>query len=283
MSTLGRLAAFAGVLVAVFAAAVAAGRAVGPTDRSSKDAAEPVHGPAEPEAAHEGAAPQGLAVAAGGLRLVPQTTTFAAGRTSQFRFRILDAEGATVRDFDVEHEKELHLIVVRRDISRYVHVHPVQQRDGSWSVPLRFADAGTYRVFADFTVSGGERTTLGTDVFVPGPVAPRPLPPAAPVARVGGYEVVLSGAGGAGDERELAFSVSRGGRPVAVERYLGADGHLVTLREGDLAYLHAHPLGGSPAAIRFMVEYPSAGRYRLFLQFKHAGKVRTAAFTQEVS
>ena len=32
-----------------------------------------------------------------------------------------------------------------------------------------------------------------------------------------------------------------------------------------------------------MAEFPSAGRYRLYLQFKHDGRVHTAAFTQEVS
>jgi hypothetical protein len=31
-----------------------------------------------------------------------------------------------------------------------------------------------------------------------------------------------------------------------------------------------------------MTEYPSAGRYRLFLQFQHNNKIHTAAFTQEV-
>jgi hypothetical protein len=85
--------------------------------------------------------------------------------------------------------------------------------------------------------------------------------------------------------------VTRGGEPVEVEDYLGAKGHLVALREGDLAYLHTHPSGGGHGgdehegggeAIRFETEFPTAARYRLFLQFKHEGKVHTAAFTQKV-
>ena len=96
--------------------------------------------------------------------------------------------------------------------------------------------------------------------------------------------MALAGAPRAGREGELAFTISRAGRPVAVQPYLGADGHLVALRAGDLAYLHVHPrqTPGSGGAIRFMTEYPSAGRYRLFLQFKHGGRIHTAAFTQEV-
>jgi hypothetical protein len=64
---------------------------------------------------------------------------------------------------------------------------------------------------------------------------------------------------------------------VEVQDYLGAKGHLVALREGDLAYLHTHPSGD---AIRFETEFPTPARYRLFLQFKHDGKVHTAAFTR---
>ena len=63
------------------------------------------------------------------------------------------------------------------------------------------------------------------------------------------------------------------------EPYLGAGGHLVALREGDLAFLHVHPTGDGPD---FEVEFPTPGRYRLFLQFKHEGRVHTAAFTREV-
>jgi hypothetical protein len=58
----------------------------------------------------------------------------------------------------------------------------------------------------------------------------------------------------------------------------------VALREGDLAYLHVHPTTGAGSGpVAFMTEFPSEGRYRLFLQFKHEGKVHTAAFTRGVA
>jgi hypothetical protein len=58
---------------------------------------------------------------------------------------------------------------------------------------------------------------------------------------------------------------------------------LVALREGDLAYLHVHPGDEAGDSVPFMTEFPSAGRYRLYLQFKHAGRVHTAEFTQDVA
>ena len=35
--------------------------------------------------------------------------------------------------------------------------------------------------------------------------------------------------------------------------------------------------------VRFMMHAPRRGLYRLFLQFRHAGAVRTVAFTREVT
>jgi hypothetical protein len=44
-----------------------------------------------------------------------------------------------------------------------------------------------------------------------------------------------------------------------------------------------HPHGeGGPGEVRFALEVPSAGRYRLFFDFQVDGVVRTADFTVEV-
>ena len=86
----------------------------------------------------------------------------------------------------------------------------------------------------------------------------------------------------AGEESELRFTITRDGRPVDTEPYLGAGGHLVALREGDMAFLHVHPTGDGQG-VGFAATFPTEGSYRLFLQFKHEGRVQTVAFTQEVS
>jgi hypothetical protein len=59
----------------------------------------------------------------------------------------------------------------------------------------------------------------------------------------------------------------------------------VALRASDLAYLHVHDEGHDEAAtaVPFMSEFPSAGTYHLYLQFKHDGTVRTAEITQEAA
>ncbi len=76
-----------------------------------------------------------------------------------------------------------------------------------------------------------------------------------------------------GQEARLQFEVRDGGRVIAdrLQPYLGAKGHLVALREGDLAYLHTHPETEEPT---FTVSYPSAGTYRLFAQFRYERRLR---------
>jgi hypothetical protein len=234
-------------------------------------------------AAGQGGALPGLAVSQDDLSLVPESTRVEAGSKSPFVFSIEDAAGHAVQEFDSMHERRMHLIAVRRDLQAFQHVHPVQAKDGSWSVELDMSLPGVYRVYADFSV-GGEPVTLATDLFVSGDASFRDLPAPAATASAGdGYEVTLVSGEPRSGTSPARFEVTRNGEAVAVEPYLGADGHLVALREHDLAFLHTHPEGdpgGGP--IEFDIEYPSRGRYRLFLQFKVDGVVRTAAFTQEV-
>jgi hypothetical protein len=229
---------------------------------------------------------RGLSISENGMTLELGQTTLERSRAAQLSFRVTDESGEPVRDYDVEHTKQMHLIVVRRDMAGFQHLHPTMDESGTWSTPITIPDAGIYRLFADFSHEG-ETTTLAADLAVDGSTDWRALPEQTKTVGAGdGYEVSVAGDDStAGQDSELTFTVTRDGKPVDVERYLGADGHLVALREGDMAFLHTHPeehADGSDA-IRFTTEYPSAGRYRLFLQFKHEGEVHTAAFTREVS
>jgi hypothetical protein len=231
--------------------------------------------------------PAGLTVSDSGYTLALAERALPGGSDTPVEFRILGPDGAAVTDYDVDHDVDLHLIAVRRDLSGFQHVHPELGTDGVWRVPLAL-DPGTWRLFADFTPTAlGENLTLGADLAVPGEYAPAPLPAPSVTAEVDGFTVVLTGSLEPGRESGLTLSISRDGFPVTdLQPYLGAFGHLVVLREGDLAYLHAHPVdeaGGAEAApgphVRFATTVPSAGTYRLFLDFKHDGVVRTAAFT----
>jgi hypothetical protein len=285
MSTpITRIAAFASAVALLSGGAAVAGGAIDPRGGGGASGKEPGHGHSgmgSATTATQASADtvRGLAVAEDGLRLVVDTPELRRGRNGRLAYRVVDARGDAVRDFDVEHEKRMHLIVVRRDLTGFQHLHPQQAADGTWTTSVRLDDAGSYRLFADFA-TGGKPHTLASDLRVDGSADLVDLPAPAPRARTSdGYDVRLDGSG-----EDLRFTVMRGGRVVHVEPYLGAGGHLVALREGDLAFLHVHPVTGEghDDSIRFGATFPTAGRYRLFLQFKHEGRVHTAAFTKAV-
>ena len=247
-----RVALFVAGLAGAFLAAFAVGSALDIGERNVADAAS--HGME--------AAPAGLAVEQDGYRLVQDHDAFVAGRTEPYVFRILDPDGDVLRDYDVEHERLLHLIVVARSPNRvFLHLHPKQRADGAWTVPLKLPINGSYRVFADFT-TGGERRTLGVDIV--GYDGPNLR--ADPTSQ---YDVDLLR-----DGERLEFQVRYAGNPVKLQPYLGARGHLVVLRSDDLAYIHAH---ADEDELAFDVPFPSAGHYRLYLQFKVGGKVETVS------
>ncbi|MFZ2510884.1 MAG: hypothetical protein WAW85_07320, partial [Gordonia sp. (in: high G+C Gram-positive bacteria)] len=246
-----------------------------------------------------------LALAADGVVLGPVAAPAAVGQDGALSFVIQRESGSPVTEFAVAHEKELHLIVVRTDGTQFRHVHPELDRaTGTWSLPWRWDAAGTYRVYADFTpaAEGASGVTLSRLVEVAGDYQPVPTQ-VTRTAETGGFTVAVAGDLTAGAASELTFSVTRDGRPVtALQPYLGAFGHLVALREGDLAYLHVHAgdpstssgggeassgggeaSSGSGEAIGFSVAAPTAGRYLLYLDFQVDGQVHTAQFVLDAT
>lgn len=284
MNAASKFAGFTLGLAAVFGIALAVGAALGPEPTAPDSAGHMAESDADE-------LPAGLMASENGYTLRLDTPQTSAAANFPLRFRILNRDGAPVTGYVRSHDKDLHLIVVRRDMAAFQHVHPVLDQTGTWSVPLDLTRAGDYRVFADFIPDGGENLTLGADLRVAGNYGAQVLPTPSATAQVGAYTVALNGTVIPGQASKVVLTVSRDGKPVTdLQPYLGAYGHLVALRAADLAYLHVHPEGSpgdgvTPAGpgITFYVDAPSAGDYRLFLDFEHEGVVRTAEFTLSVA
>jgi hypothetical protein len=274
MKTGSRLIVFGLGVVAVFGLAAVTGAALGPID---------VGAPAGHALDHTAGAAQsselaGLSVASGEYRLVADEVSVTADTPSQYTFRIVTDDGSPVTDFDVLHDRRLHLIVLSRNLIDYLHLHPAMDAGGSWQITIPPLHPGSYRVYADFQPTGADRMTLGTDLQVPGPVGTVPLPAAMSVAETDGYQVTMSGVPVVGSST-IEFDVSRDGEAIATDPYLGAAGHLIVIRTGDLGYLHVHPMDGDYSTVRFDADFPTPGTYRLFFDFAHDDAVHTAAFT----
>lgn len=293
MSTPLRIAAFLAALVAAFAAAWGGGRLVGPIDTEPVAAHDDMGAHEDPEDTDDhgghttGAAEAtGLTARADGFTLALADHEVTAGRT-RLAFQVLTSSGRPLLDYTREHEKDLHLIVVRRDLTGFQHVHPTLDRaTGTWSVAVRLTP-GVWRVVADFTPESWDGITLADDLAVAGDFEPAPLPDDERTATVetdeGTYTVTLEGDTAPGASTVLTTRIELDGERVTdLEPYLGAYGHLVAIRAGDLGYLHVHPEEGEPGpGIEFATAFPEPATYRLFLDFQHRGVVRTAAFTVE--
>ncbi|WP_406388233.1 hypothetical protein [Streptomyces sp. NBC_00887] len=294
MNTAGRITSFTAALAVSFGAAYGLGNTVGPlggtepapqADHMNSTASEGSGDGSDPAPSPPG----GLQISEGGYTLDLFTPRLKAAQEGELRFAVRDRPGRPVTAYQREHDKELHLILASRDLATYRHLHPTRAADGTWSTPVTLPAAGDYRVFADFTpgARNAPDLTLGADLAVSGAYKPAELPKPSRTATVDGYTVTLNGTLRPGAAEDLRLDVSRGGRPVTdLQRHLAAYGHLVALRAGDLAHLHVHPTGepgdGSTETgpeVSFTATAPSSGTYRLFLDFKHNGTVRTAAFT----
>ncbi|MFB9662545.1 heavy-metal-associated domain-containing protein [Glycomyces mayteni] len=242
----------------------------------------------EDHGGHEADPVRGLSIEQDGYVLSEVAAPAATGDEGVLAFGITAPGGEPLKQYTESHEKELHLIVVRADGAEFRHVHP--EFDGeTWSLPWSWEQPGTYRVFADFVPGDAAEdidVTLSRTVEVAGDYEPRAENPVTRTASVDGFDVTLTGDLAAGTTTELTVEVTRDGAPVtALEPYLGAWGHLVALREGDLGYLHVHPEGDEPEPgttsgpeIVFATAAPTEGRYLLYLDFQVDGQVHTAPF-----
>ncbi|WP_248816159.1 hypothetical protein [Frankia sp. AgPm24] len=238
----------------------------------------------------------GLAVAAGGVRLVPATTQFAANWPVELRFQIRGVGGQAITRFVQEQDAAMHLYLIRSDLVGFQHVHPTMAADGTWTATLAAPASGLYRAYAAFTtaVDGrANRFVLSVALVVPGAAVPTPVPAPATTTVVDGYTLSLATPQGpprAGTTSPLTVTVSRDGQPVTdLQPYLASYAHLSAFHQDDLAFAHLHPLGpdatgrsatgrGGPT-LTFDALLPRPGAWRIYLQFRAAGQLHTAALT----
>jgi hypothetical protein len=223
--------------------------------------------------------------------------TYAPNSSARFAFSIVDDQGNTLKDFAITHTKPMHVIVVRKDLENFQHVHPeFDSNTGVFTISdLTLPTDGQYRVFADFAPQGGQMdphgmplvVTISQDIAV-GNVAnsrPQPLGNNERVKSFAGYQVTLSTSPQnlvAGEESTFTYTLTQGGAPVTdLEEYLGALGHSVILREDTLDFIHAHPIETSTnqnGKVAFLVTLPAEGKYKAFTQFQKDGGVFTADY-----
>jgi hypothetical protein len=215
-----------------------------------------------------------------------------------------------------DHGKLMHMFMVREDLGAFAHLHPVaRSADASdFDTALPPVGPGRYRVYGDIVHESGYAQTLVSRVEVTGDAATSVTDPddsffvGAAGADLGdGTQLVWTKGEDpivAGEEVVLAIAVNDATGAVAVvEPYMGMAAHVIVSSRDHNVFAHLHPSGSiSMAALqkftnggehavhadrvegRVEVPYafPQAGPYRMWVQVKRGGEVRTAAFDVDV-
>jgi hypothetical protein len=211
----------------------------------------------------------------GNYQLVTDSVKGAKGDPRTLTFHLETKDGQRVTSFQKVHEALLHVIVIRPDLSDFQHIHPAIAADGSWQVQLD--KPGAWHLVFDSTPNDENSPVVvsaNTDDEVA--VPPVPLPAPDDDVTVNGLRIIRDGVN--------FHIINADGSPAeGLEPYLGQAAHLVAIRQGDLAYVHLHPMMDMVGMFMFGPAtgsgLPQSGTYRMFLQFGYRGDVITVPFT----
>ncbi|MEU1466221.1 heavy metal translocating P-type ATPase [Streptomyces sp. NPDC005727] len=208
--------------------------------------------------------------------------------------------GEPVKDLTRSHEAWMHLIATRADLGSFAHVHPQPTgRPGQLAVDITFPTAGQYIVNTEFRRQGQMADVHSRQVLTVAGTAPAPVTLMAGPRSVvvDGVRVELGGDAKAGGRSDLhyTFTDATSGKPVDdLQPYLAAAGHIVIMRADGTTFAHEHaeatdtdgrPVFALPGTafgpdLDVHAEFPTAGAYRLWAQFRLAdGDVVTIPFT----
>lgn len=169
-----------------------------------------------------------------------------------FSFSITDEDGNPAQDLEIAHERILHVLLVREDLTGFAHVHPEdagplteeQRAQATFSVPPRAFESGLWRIVAQFTVGEQEITNEFT-LSVGGAAGPvRIEKDIRREKSFGGYDVTISTEPEsitAGAAEVIAYTITKDDKNVSdLTPYLGAAAHFA-IWSADLAtFTHEH-------------------------------------------
>lgn len=225
------------------------------------------------------AAPTKLVLDSGGDELKPDVST-------NLVFHLVN-DGKTLTEFELLHERVMHLIVVRDALDEFQHLHPTVANDGKATVEIIFPAAGTYWVFVDCQAKGQTQQTVRHELRLAGesPAAPKLKANVPIVVTVAETKAEVSVQRGEGEWLVTFSHRDLDGKVVTdLEPYLGAMGHLVVIGAGTGEYVHAHAeTEASPdGRVQFAAHITRPGIYKAWGQFQRQGKVFTIPAVLEV-
>lgn len=203
------------------------------------------------------------------------------------------ADGKPIGKFETFQEKLMHLIIVSDDLQSFSHLHPTYQKNGRFAVTANFPSGGGYTLVSDYKPTGQAEQVAIMKANVAGSHRPAKQVNFATSKAIGDIQATLKSAPAslkAGEEVSLSFSLKqKNGQPLTgLQPYLGEKGHLVIMKQSApltrADYIHAHAAkDGRASEIVFMTKFPQPGKYKMWGQFNHNGKIVVADFWVNIS
>ncbi len=245
-----------------------------------------------PDDTHEGIEDGHIVQLAGSRISLDKRNSLKPGEvTLQFKLFGRDAHEFGTNDLTVTHEKRMHLLIIRDDMTNFQHVHPEYIND-KWMVKTTIVAAGDYNIYVDIDPEEEDAIVLRVPIRIGEAASTKqfPEPNSDASALSGKYKAVLvtSESTKSKNKTPLTFVITKNGVPVpAIDPYLGAYGHVVLARHNDADDLfHVHPVTETKPAngkVEFEAVFPVKGRYTLYAQFKIDGIVQTFPITVDVT
>lgn len=216
------------------------------------------------------------------------------GQKVRLRFSVSDPKTAKpVTEFELIHERVLHLFLISEDLQHFAHEHPEAVRPGVFEIDWTFARGGMWRVLLDFYPTHATPQLISRSILLGGGTlaVPELHLDSGELKKGANVEVNLRldpEVPLAGEKTLLQYRIAP---RTDFEPFLGAMGHMLVASADLIDLMHTHPFlvdGGLMAPpvdakqVQFNVIFPRPGMYRVWAQFQRAGVVNTIPFNVQV-
>src|SRR5215204_1420947 len=165
--------------------------------------------------------------------------------------------GEPIKDFDIIHDKLMHLIIVNReDLSYFAHIHPkLDKETGVFNIAHTFSKAGKYKMWIDANPKDGMQILAafafnveGKPVHSPATIVPdTPSKKKVVIADGQSYQVTLDFQPKpliARSSVKMTFEIKdANNKPISnLEPLMAAGGHCVIIDADSHEFLHVHPV-----------------------------------------
>jgi hypothetical protein len=220
-----------------------------------------------------------------GLDVASQPKSPKAGEPATLQLTVRD-RGGLASDFEIVHEKPMHLIVVSKDLGYFRHEHPQPSGDGRFEWTHTFPRPGVYHLFVDVAPrAAGSQILFGT-IKVNGKRTP--VNEESTSAATSHVELSPSAIESKRTSVVVAAIHDRitSAAVTDLENYLGARAHLMLIHEDAVTFVHSHPderaaTTRQDGVVPFLVRLPKPGRYKAWLQFMRSGVLNTVELAVE--